>query len=390
MNNALLVLNAGSSSLKFSVHRANTLERLYRGQIEGLNNHAHFIATDSQGRIQDEMRWPGPLAHDAALQHLRTWLGTAAGISTLNAVGHRVVHGGAQHSKACVLNEKVLGELQALAPLAPLHQAHNLAPIRLLRNSNPDLVQVACFDTAFHRTQSRVAQAYALPRSLTGEGVQRYGFHGLSYEYIASVLPAHDAAAASGKTIVLHLGAGASACALLAGKSVATSMGFTALDGLPMATRCGNLDPGVLLYLLQQKGMSADEIEHLLYHESGLLGMSGFSGDMRELIESGGIEAHHAIEVYVYRIMREIGSLAAALGGIDALVFTAGVGEHAKTIRAAICDACSWLGVEMDPDANQLDGLRCISRSTSRVRTWVIPTDEEMMIARHTQALMSI
>lgn len=389
MNDALLVLNAGSSSLKFSVHHANTLERLYRGQIEGLNNHAHFVATDCQGRIQKEARWPGPLAHDAALEHLRNWLGTAAGINTLNAVGHRVVHGGAKHSKACILNEKVLGELQALEPLAPLHQAHNLAPIRLLSSISPGLVQVACFDTAFHRTQSRVAQAYALPRSLTEEGVQRYGFHGLSYEYIASVLPAHDAVAATGKAIVLHLGAGASACALLAGKSVATSMGFTALDGLPMATRCGNLDPGVLLYLMQQKGMSANQIEHLLYHESGLLGMSGFSGDMRDLIESEDIAAHYAIEVYVYRISREIGSLAAALGGIDALVFTAGVGEHAQTIRAAVCRACSWLGVELDEDANQRDGLRCISKSTSRVRTWVIPTDEEMMIARHTQALMS-
>jgi acetate kinase len=270
-------------------------------------------------------------------------------------------------------------------PLAPLHQPHNLLPIRVIAQRRPDLAQVACFDTAFHRTVPPLAQAFALPPSITDRGVRRYGFHGLSYEYIASVLPQHDPRAAAGKTVVLHLGNGASMCALSGGKSVATSMGFTALDGLPMGTRCGALDPGVILYLMQELNMDARAIESLLYTESGLLGVSGVSSDMRALLENPDPRARFAIDLYVYRIGRELGSLAAALGGLDAIVFTAGIGENAAGIREAVCKQAAWLGIDLDPAANAAHGPR-ISTASSRVAAWVIPTNEELMIARHTQA----
>jgi acetate kinase len=271
-------------------------------------------------------------------------------------------------------------------PLAPLHQPHNLLPIRAIAERRPNLLQVACFDTAFHQTSPPLAQAFALPASITDRGVRRYGFHGLSYEYIASALPQHDARAAAGKTVVLHLGNGASMCAMHDGKSVASTMGFTAVDGLPMGTRSGNLDPGVVLYLMQELKMDATAIESLLYKESGLLGVSGISSDMRELLESNEPRAKFAIDLFVYRITRELGSLAAALGGLDAIVFTAGIGERAAAIREAVCRQAEWLGVEVDTQANVAGGPR-IGKASSRVAAWVIPTNEEVMIARHTLTL---
>jgi acetate kinase len=296
------------------------------------------------------------------------------------------VHGGSVYAAPVRIDAAILDALEEFVPLAPLHQPHNLLPIRVIAERRPGLLQVACFDTAFHQTAPPLAQAFALPSSITDRGVRRYGFHGLSYEYIAHVLPQHDPRAAAGKTVVLHLGNGASMCGLLGGKSVGSTMAFTALDGLPMGTRSGNLDPGVILYLLQELRMDAAAIESLLYKESGLLGVSGVSSDMRELLESTEPRAKLAIDLFVYRIGRELGSLAAALGGLDAIVFTAGIGERAAAIREAVCRQAVWLGVELDPAANAAGGPR-ISTDSSRVSAWVIPTNEELMIARHTLAL---
>jgi len=306
------------------------------------------------------------------------------------AVGHRVVHGGMRNTEPRRVDLALLTELEELVPLAPLHQPQNLAPMRMFASTEPALPQVACFDTAFHRSQPAVAQAFALPGRITGLGVLRYGFHGLSYEYIASVLKDHDPVAAAGRCIVLHLGAGSSACALAGGRSVASTMGFSTLDGLPMGTRCGSLDPGVILYLLQQQGMSADEISQMLYRDSGLKGVSGISADVRDLLEVESTEpgARAALALYAYRIGREIGSLVAALGGLDALVFTAGVGEHAVRIRSDVCAACSWLGLRLDVAANQTHGPR-ISAANSRVNAWVIPTDEEGLIAIQAKEVLS-
>lgn len=388
MADALLVLNAGSSSLKFSLYAAQGLELVLRGEVEGIGSHAHFLALDARGAALREQSWREPVDHQGALALILGFLRDAAAGERLSGVGHRVVHGGRKFTGPARIDASVLAELDALAPLAPLHQPHNLAAVRAVAALDARLPQVACFDTSFHRTQAPVAQAFALPPSITSLGVQRYGFHGLSYEYIASVLPHCDARAAAGKTIVAHLGAGSSMCALLAGRSIASSMGFTALDGLPMGTRCGSLDPGVVLYLLDHLGMSAREIEHLLYHESGLFGVSGESSDMRDLLASRAPRAAEAIDLYAYRIGREIGSLAAALAGLDALVFTAGIGEHAPAIRALACRRAAWLGVELDEAANSGGGPR-ISAASSRVSAWVIPTDEELMIARHTKALLA-
>jgi acetate kinase len=285
------------------------------------------------------------------------------------------------------VDAKIVDKLERLVPLAPLHQPHNLAPIKILLQRTPPLPQVACFDTAFHHTHPPVAQAFALPLAITERGVRRYGFHGLSYEYIASVLPEYDAQAAAGRTVVLHLGNGASLCALHASQSIASTMGFTAMDGLPMGTRCGNLDPGVILYLIDELGMDARAIEKLLYEQSGLLGVSGISSDMRTLEASQDPRAQFAIELFVYRIGRELGSLVAALGGLDALVFTAGIGEHSARVRERVCHTAAWLGVELDAIVNAKDGPR-ISSDGSRVSVWVIPTNEELMIARHTQRVL--
>jgi acetate kinase len=391
MSDAIVVLNAGSSSIKFSLFllRADRLELELNGQIEGIYTAPHFIARDRAGKITVEKSWGEgvQLGHAGALDHLVAHLrGSLAG-DRLVGMGHRVVHGGPEFMRPVRLNAQVLQALEGFVPLAPLHQPHNLAPIRLLLERLPELPQVACFDTSFHRSNPEIAQMFALPAELHAQGVRRYGFHGLSYEYIASVLPQFDARAASGRTVVLHLGNGASMCAIQAGKSMASTMGFTAVDGLPMGTRCGSVDPGVILYLMDQRGMDARAIEKLIYNQSGLLGVSGISSDMRALLASDDSRAQLAIDLYVYRIRREMGSLAAALGGLDAIVFTAGIGEHAAAIRERVCRDVAWLGVELDAAANAKDGPR-IGASGSRVSVWVIPTDEELMIARHTRTLL--
>jgi acetate kinase len=298
-----------------------------------------------------------------------------------------VVHGGLAYAKPVLIDDKVLAAIEELVPLAPLHQPHNIAAIRAVSAIAPKVPQVACFDTAFHRRAPPLAQEFALPRALTAKGVRRYGFHGLSYEYIMSVMPRVAPDCASGKLIVAHLGNGASMCAIAAGRSIATTMGMTALDGLPMGTRSGALDPGVILYLLQHEGMDAKAVEHLIYEHSGLLGVSGLSSDMRTLLASDLPAAKEAVDLFVYRIGRELGSLAAALGGLDALVFTAGIGEHAVEIRARVCKDAAWIGVSLDDKANEAGGP-CISRPASKVSAWVIPTDENLMIARHTRQVL--
>jgi acetate kinase len=391
LSDAILVLNAGSSSIKYSVFVDNSagLELRLRGQLEGLYTSPRFEAKDARGKLVSEHEWKEGevLGHDGAIAHLRGFLREKAGGQRLAAVGHRVVHGGEDYAAPVRVTPEVMAKLEKYVPLAPLHQPHNLSPIRALMKSAPEVPQVACFDTAFHRSHTAVAQAFALPAEITGRGVRRYGFHGLSYEYIASVLAQYDARAAEGRTVVFHLGNGASMCAIKAGKSVASTMGFTAMDGLPMGTRPGNMDPGVVLYLMDEMKMDARAIENLLYKKSGLLGVSGLSSDMRTLLASGDPRAKFAVDVFVYRAGRELGSLAAALEGLDAIVFTAGIGEHAAPIRERVCRAAAWLGVELDPAANAAGGPR-ISTDSSRVSAWVIPTNEELMIARHTRALV--
>ena len=391
MANAILVLNAGSSSIKFSafLDRAGQPELLLRGEIEGLYTSPRFAATDAAGTSIGKREWGTGtrLGHDGAIAHLIEFLHENRADHRLGAAGHRVVHGGLKYSKPTFVNAEVLANLEKLIPLAPLHQPHNLAPIRVMAERTPQLPQVACFDTAFHRAQPELAQAFALPPSITERGVRRYGFHGLSYEYVAGALGHFDATAAAGRVVVAHLGNGASMCAIAGGRSVASTMGFTAVDGLPMGTRCGAIDPGVMLYLMDELKMDARAIETLIYQQSGLLGVSGLSSDMRTLLASTDPNAALAVDLFVYRIGRELGSLAAALGGLDALVFTGGIGEHAAAIRARVCRDADWLGVELDPHANETGGPRISTRS-SRTGAWVIPTNEELMIARHTQRLV--
>ena len=392
MAGVIAVLNAGSSSLKFSVfaERGDEFELVARGQAEGLYTAPRFIAKDKAGNVLGEKSWGEgiKLGHDGALDHLVAFLRDALAEHRLVGVGHRVVHGGLEYSQPVLLDATILAALEKYIPLAPLHQPHNLAPIRALLQRAPDLPQVACFDTAFHRGQPPLAQAFALPKSITDRGVRRYGFHGLSYEYIAHTFPRYDEAAAKGKVVVLHLGNGSSMCAMADGRSAASTMGFTAADGLPMGTRCGNLDPGVVLYLLDELKMDARGIEKLIYQESGLLGVSGISSDMRTLEASNEAGARTAIDLYIYRIGRELGSLAAALGGLDAIVFTAGIGENSRTLRERVCRDAAWLGVGFDATANASSGPR-ISAAGSRVSAWVIPTNEELMIARHTRRLLT-
>lgn len=389
MQKLILVLNAGSSSLKFTlfVDQGETPEVLYDGQIEGILTESRFRAKDGAGKLVAEKTWPAetPLGHEGAIEALFAWgrevLGDAGSIA---AVGHRVVHGGLKYTKPTLVNDHILAELEKFNPLAPLHQPHNLAAIRLIAGKRPDIPQVACFDTSFHTSIPAVAQTFAIPRKYTERGVRRYGFHGLSYEYIASVLPDIDPSAAKGRTVVAHLGNGASMCAMQGLKSTACTLGFTAVEGLMMGTRCGAIDPGVLLYLMDECSLNARDLENLIYKESGLLGVSGISSDMRTLLESNDPHAAEAVELFVYRISRELGSLTAALGGLDALVFTGGIGENSAPIRDWICRAAHWLGLEFDEEANAAGGTR-ISGAGSRVSAWVIPTNEELMIARHTQ-----
>jgi len=389
----VLVLNAGSSSLKFQAFSlgGGSLEADLRGQIEGIGAAPRFVAAQGDGTPLEAR----PLAEaeagsaPAALAWLIDWLRARLADGRLLGVGHRVVHGGADHSAPVRIDDRVLARLEALNPLAPLHQPHNLAPVRALGAAVPGLAQVACFDTAFHRTQPIEAELFGLPRRYFDEGVRRYGFHGLSYESIARRLPEIAPEAAAGRTIVAHLGAGVSMCAMQAGRSVATTMGFTALDGLPMGTRCGGLDPGVVLWLAREKRMSPDEIETLLYRESGLLGLSGVSADMRVLLASDAPGARLAIDYFTYRIARETGSLAAALGGVDAFVFTAGIGEHSAPIREAVVARCGWLGFALDVTAN-LSGAARISPDGARVSVWRIPTDEERVIAEQTVEVLGL
>ena len=392
MAEAILVLNAGSSSLKFSVFRSGgaELELSLRGQTEGLTTTPRFTAQDVSGKSLSERVWKEgePLGQEGAVSHLVEFLRGNLGEHRLVAVGHRVVHGGLEFSEPVRVTPEVIRALEKLVPLAPLHQPHNLAPIRFVLERMPSLPQVACFDTAFHRVQPELAQAFALPEEITDRGVRRYGFHGLSYEYIASALPAVDAKAAAGKVVVAHLGNGASMCAMQGGRSMASTMGFTAVDGLPMGTRSGSLDPGVLLYLLDELKMDARAIETLIYQRSGLLGVSGVSSDMRALLASDAPRAKLAVDLFVYRIGRELGSLAAAMGGLDALVFTAGIGEHAVPVRERVVQNAGWLGITLDPAANSAGGSR-ISAAGSRVPAYVIPTNEELMIARHTRRLLT-
>ena len=393
MFDAIAVCNAGSSSIKFSLfaEAGDELELVARGQVESIHTSPRFIAKDSAGALLAEKSWGEDvkLGHGGALDHLIEFVRGELGRLRLAAVGHRVVHGGTEYSGPVRVDAKIVSALERYVPLAPLHQPHNLSAIRLLLERRPDLVQVACFDTAFHRAQPPIAQLFALPKWLTKRGVRRYGFHGLSYEYIAGALPRYDRKAASGKAIVLHLGNGASMCAIAGGKSVASTMGFTAIDGLPMGTRSGNLDPGVMLYLMDELKMDPRAIEKLLYQQSGLLGVSGISGDMRALEASADPDAKLAIDLFTYRIGRELGSLAAALGGVDAIVFTGGIGENSRSLRERVCRDAGWLGLELDPASNQTNGPR-ISTPASRVAAWVIPTNEELMIARHTQALLAM
>jgi len=388
---AIAVLNAGSSSLKYSVfgERGDKLELIARGQAECLYTAPRFVAKDGTGKALGDESWGdgATLGHDGALDHLLAFLRAEFAEHRLVGVGHRVVHGGTEYTRPVRVDATILAALEKYVPLAPLHQAHNLAPIRDLLVRSPQLPQVACFDTAFHSGAPPVSQAFALPKAITDRGVRRYGFHGLSYEYIAHVLPQHDERAAKGKTVVLHLGNGASMCAIAGGRSIASTMGFTAADGLPMGTRCGNLDPGVILYLMDELKMDARAIEKLIYQQSGLLGMSGISSDMRTLEASDAMAATAAIDVFVYRIGRELGSLAAALGGLDAIVFTAGIGENSRSLRERVCRDAAWLGVELDTAANERNGP-CISTAGSRVSAWAIPTNEELMIARHTRQLL--
>ena len=391
MATAIAVINAGSSSVKFSVfvESGADLRLQVRGQIEGLFTSPRFVARGADGAVIGEKAWGEgrSLGHDGALDFLIEFMRQRGGGVTLAGVGHRVVHGGMEYAQPVRVDARVLAALEKYVPLAPLHQPHNLAPIRRLLERSPDLPQVACFDTAFHRTNAELVQMFGLPYAMFDQGVRRYGFHGLSYEYIASVLPTKSPRAASGRTIVLHLGNGASMCAMQGCRSVASTMGFTAVEGLMMGTRTGSLDPGVVLYLMDQRGLDARAIEKLLYHQSGLLGVSGISNDMRTLLESDEPRARLAIDLYCFRIRRELGALAAVLGGVDALVFTAGIGENAAAVRARVLDDAAWLGVERDAAANDAGGP-LLTTAGSRVLGLALQTNEELMIAEHTRKVI--
>jgi len=393
VNEFALVLNAGSSSLKFAVYRRArgvAWEVVSRGQVEGIGSSPRMSARDGSGAVMATPA-PGSTVRDgrAALEHVAGWLRETFGGARILGVGHRVVHGGPRHAGPVIVTPELLAELRELIPLAPLHQPYNLAAIEAVAQRLPDVPQVACFDTSFHRGQAPVAQLVPLPRDVGGGALQRYGFHGLSYEYIASVLPQIAPQIAEGRVIVAHLGSGASLCALRGGRSIDSTLGFTALDGLCMGTRPGSVDPGVILYLFQQLELSAKEVEAILYKKSGLLGISGLSNDMRDLLKSEEPSARLAVDYFVYRAAKEIGALAAVLGGVDALVFTAGIGENSPEIRRRICEASAWLGIELDPQANTGNAAR-ISGPVSRVSAWMIPTNEELMIARHTGRLLGL
>jgi acetate kinase len=389
----VVVLNAGSSSLKFCTYarpQGDGWRLSGRGQIEGIGTAPRFSAKDGAGAtVADDAL--GDTVRDArgALDSLAAWLRKRHPSARIVGVGHRVVHGGADFPGPVLVTADVVDRLRALVPLAPLHQPHNLAAIEAVTTRLPHVPQVACFDTSFHRGHSEVADLVPLPKEIRAGGVQRYGFHGLSYEYIASVLPQVAPAIAGGRVIVAHLGSGASLCALRNGRSIDSTLGFTALDGLCMGTRPGSIDPGVVLYLFQTLGLDATAVESLLYKKSGLLGISGISSDMRDLIGNADPAARLAVDYFVYRVAKEIGALAAALGGLDGLVFTAGIGERSALIRQRICDASAWLGLVIDRDANERHGPR-LSLPGSSIEAWVVPTNEELVIARHTGQVLGL
>ncbi|WP_454887520.1 acetate/propionate family kinase [Sphingomonas oryzagri] len=387
----ILCLNAGSSSLKFALFAIRDGEPIpaASGKIENIGLEPHLIAHDAKGKTIAEQRWTQSdnATHETLLGDLLDRIEASAG-PDLIGVGHRIVHGGIDFSEPVRLDDRVLARLDALCPLAPLHQPHNLAAVRAVQAVRPSLPQVACFDTGFHHAIPAVATRLALPRALEDEGVRRYGFHGISYEYIARKLGEIDPVLSGGRVIAAHLGNGASLCAIKDGQSVDTTMGFTALDGLVMGTRCGTLDPGAVLYLFQQKRMSAEQVEHLLYSESGLLGVSGVSSDMRALLASDDPRADEAIDLFAWQIARQAGALASSLGGLDMLVFTAGIGENSPEVRARSCARLAWLGVEIDAEAND-SNQSIISTPASRVTVRVVPTDEERMIAIHTADLLA-
>jgi acetate kinase len=387
MTESILVVNAGSSSIKFQLFEIGSREQLkrrFKGQIEGIGTRPHLIAKNVDGERLAEETWPAaevatvPAALDKLIGFLRPQIGGKLPI----AVGHRVVHGGPDYSAPTVITSHVIEKLKRLVPFAPIHQPNNLAPIQAIMQRQPHVLQVACFDTAFHRGHPEVADRFAVPEALYDEGVRRYGFHGLSYEYIARRLREVAPDIADGRIVVAHLGSGASMCALVGGKSVESTMGFTALDGLPMGTRPGQLDACVVLYLMSEKGMSPKEIERLLYNDCGLKGLSGISNDVRELLASNDPRAKLALDYFTYRIALCTGMLAAAMGGIDGFVFTAGIGENSPAIRKAVAARLAWLGLELSGKVNAKGELK-ISRKRSRVACYVIPTDEEQMIAEH-------
>ena len=393
MDEVVLVLNAGSSSLKFALFRPSAGEAwtvATRGIVEGIGTSPRMSARDGDGT---PMRTPSPdtTVRDAAtaLEHVIGWLRATFEGARLVGMGHRVVHGGPRHAVPVIVTPEVLTELRAFVPFSPLHQPYNLAPIEAAAQRLPDLPQVACFDTSFHRTLPEVARLVPLPRDVCQDGVQRYGFHGLSYEYIASVLPQVAPQIAKQRVIVAHLGSGASLCALRGGESIDNTFGFTALDGLCMGTRPGAVDPGVILYLFQGLGLAVQDVETILYKKSGLLGISGISNDMRDLLGSSEPAARLAVDYFVYRVAKEVGALAAVLGGLDSLVFTAGIGENSPDIRRRVCAACAWLGIDLDHEANTANASR-LSRPSSAVSVWMIPTNEELMIARHTGRLLAL
>jgi acetate kinase len=397
MPETILVANAGSSSIKFQVFDiidgtgddTRGLDLNLKGQVEGIGTSPRLIVRDARGEIVAHETFSADDLPDAraALGQLGHWLRARLGGAFPAAVGHRVVHGGPTYDTHVAVDDEVLVKLEALVPLAPLHQPNNLLPIRAIRAMQPDVPQVACFDTAFHRGHPEEADRYALPEQLYQDGIRRYGFHGLSYEYIARALPAVAPEVAGGRLVVAHLGSGASMCAIRGGRSIDSTMGFTALDGLPMGTRPGQLDAGVILHLLTNNGMTADAIQHMLYHDCGLKGLSGISNDVRNLLASDDPRAKLALDYFVYRASLALGSLAASLEGIDAVVFTAGIGENSPAIRAAICRRARWLGIELDEKANA-EGARLISSAGSWVKVYVIPTDEERMIAHHTLEIL--
>jgi len=393
MQQGILTINAGSSSIKFALfplaHPISPQAEVC-GQIDGIGTNAtKLVAHDRAGeRIANQAIAGDAVSHSAALDAMLQWfLATYTGWQIV-AVGHRVVHGGERYSKPIIVDTTVLGHLESFIPLAPLHEPHNVAGIKALQALLPEVPQIACFDTAFHRSQPDVAQLFGLPRALTAEGIKRYGFHGLSYEYIARALPQHSHRA-NGRVVVAHLGNGASMAAMVNRKCVATTLGFSTIDGLMMGTRCGNLDPGLILHLMETKGFTVKDMTRILYKESGLLGVSGISQDMRTLLASSKPEAHEAVELFCYRIARELGSLAAAAGGLDALVFTGGIGEHAAEVRRRVCLQSEWLGIRVNPEANARHDI-VISAGNSSVDVLVVPTNEEWMMAHHAQTLLAL